>query len=448
MKKRTRIPSFFLAVLLMSSLILPANAAENAMGTTLRLEETKGTVTVATSSGTSKSVIAGMRLYNGYNVRTGASSEAYIGLDETKAVMLDSSGKVEIKKSGKKLEVSLVTGELFFDVAKPLESSESLNIRTSTMVTGIRGSFGWVTPDMVGLIHGHVTLTCTNPETNETRVTEIYSGEIVTYDPESGETNVNRTLKEIDFIKEEMKPEDVPVFVVEEIAKKPRLQDEMNKDDAALNYSDLLVDFEQRQAEALSAEQAAVDSYQKELSNLETQTAKTAAADYAASESSSAPSGGSSSGGSSSSGSSKSTSPTTTGDAAQLQTLLNSYTDVTFTGDNADSALSGLTIASDATLRISGGSASLRVNNLNNSGHINVESGSNTLTTGAASSNSGTISIYGSMTNTAGGTLTNTGVMLVESGGLLTNAGTIDNSSTSGSLSVTGTLTNTGTIKN
>ena len=89
---------------------------------------------------------------------------------------------MEIKKSGKKLEVSLTSGQIYFNVTEPLKVDESLNIRTSTMVTGIRGSFGWVNLTRMGLMHGHVTLTCTNPETGETRVTEVYTGEKVSYE--------------------------------------------------------------------------------------------------------------------------------------------------------------------------------------------------------------------------------------------------------------------------
>ncbi|NCE65994.1 hypothetical protein D1159_15755 [Pseudoflavonifractor sp. 524-17] len=41
------------------------------------------------------------------------------------------------KSSGKKLEVNLLSSNVFFDVSEPLTDTESLNIRTSIMIIGI-----------------------------------------------------------------------------------------------------------------------------------------------------------------------------------------------------------------------------------------------------------------------------------------------------------------------
>ena len=66
-----------LALSFLRTLCVPASAADSAVGTTLRLTETKGTVTVKTAAGESKSIVKSMRLYSGYTVGTGASSSAY-----------------------------------------------------------------------------------------------------------------------------------------------------------------------------------------------------------------------------------------------------------------------------------------------------------------------------------------------------------------------------------
>lgn len=42
------------------------------------------------------------------------------------------------------LELYVRSGSLFFDVTEPLEEDESMDIRTSTMAVGIRGTSGWV----------------------------------------------------------------------------------------------------------------------------------------------------------------------------------------------------------------------------------------------------------------------------------------------------------------
>ena len=118
-----RLISLFLVLSLACSLSVPAAAAaDKAVASTLPLEETTGTVTVKTSAGQEKSIVAGMRLYNGYVVETGTSSTAFVSLDDAKAIKLGSSGKVEIRKSGGQLEIYLAAGELFFNVSEKLKS--------------------------------------------------------------------------------------------------------------------------------------------------------------------------------------------------------------------------------------------------------------------------------------------------------------------------------------
>ena len=273
--------SLILALSCLLTLTVPASAADSAVGTTLRLTETKGTVTVKTASGESKSIVKSMRLYNGYTVGTGASSSAFIGLDDTKAVQLDSSGMVEIKKQGKKLEVSLTSGQIYFNVTEPLKTDESLNIRSATMVTGIRGSFGWVTPTEMGLMHGHVTLTCTNPETGATRVTEVYSGEKVTFEAATQVTAADPTLLEIDFVKEEITNADVPAIVVEEIKKDETLQAQLTADVESIDVPTLIDSLETKQAEEKAAEAAAQAEVTTALAAQEAAIATEAAAEKA-----------------------------------------------------------------------------------------------------------------------------------------------------------------------
>ena len=119
-----RMLSILMALLLLWSLALPAAAAETA--STLRLEKTEGTVKVSNASGKSVSITEGMRLYSGYTIATEKNSYAYVSLDSTKAVKLDASSKVEVQKSGKKLELAVTAGKLFFNVSAPLEKGDKL----------------------------------------------------------------------------------------------------------------------------------------------------------------------------------------------------------------------------------------------------------------------------------------------------------------------------------
>jgi|GEM_PF-7079302 len=104
------------------------------------LEEFTGTIKVTNASGKDVSARNGMRLYSGYTVSTGTDSNAYIALDETKALMLESSSKTILKKSGGKIDVMLESGTVVVDVSKSLKKNQTLNVHTTNMVTGIRGT--------------------------------------------------------------------------------------------------------------------------------------------------------------------------------------------------------------------------------------------------------------------------------------------------------------------
>ncbi|MBR5113738.1 MAG: FecR domain-containing protein [Oscillospiraceae bacterium] len=259
MKRVKRTLALVLAMLMLLG-VMSAAAAESATATTLRLAGSSGTVSIANASGKAQTVKTDMRLYSGYTLSTGKASSAYISLDGTKAVKLDESSKSSVRKSGNKLEVFLDDGKLFFNVTAPLAADESLNIRTSTMVTGIRGSYGWVTRTEVVLIHGHVTVTCINPVTGETRVTELFSGEKVYYDP-SSTAQSDPKLKEIDFIKEVITNDDFPSFVIDEMRKDVSLQTPVIEDVPTVDVPKLLEDYEQIKA----AEDAATEEREQEI---------------------------------------------------------------------------------------------------------------------------------------------------------------------------------------
>ena len=101
----------------------PVLAADNT-GKDIRLMLVEGEVSVTSSSGKSLSVREDMRLYNGYVVSTAAESYAWLTLDEEKAVKLDASSSLEVRKNGGELELLLRSGSLFFNVTAPLKEDE------------------------------------------------------------------------------------------------------------------------------------------------------------------------------------------------------------------------------------------------------------------------------------------------------------------------------------
>lgn len=165
----------------------------------MHLRRTQGTVGVSDNEGKSVEPRDDLGLYSGYGVGTQAESYAWIDLDEVKLTKLDANSEIEIVKEDKSLEINVKSGSLFFNVTEPLADDETMNIATSTMMIGIRGTCGWVGENTAALLEGTVEVT-------------------------AGEQNVTISAGEMAVLTEdklEVKPltaSDVPAFVVEEIA--------------------------------------------------------------------------------------------------------------------------------------------------------------------------------------------------------------------------------------
>ena len=94
-----------------------------------------------------KTILDNLRLNDGNALSTEAESLASVGLDDTKIISIEENSRAEFYQKGKKLELVLTKGRLFFDVQQPLADNESLDIKSSTMVVGIRGTSGYVWED-------------------------------------------------------------------------------------------------------------------------------------------------------------------------------------------------------------------------------------------------------------------------------------------------------------
>ena len=72
------------------------------------------------------SAVSGMKLGEGYTVTTGENTTLYFQIDDDKAVKLDSDSSVEISRaSKKKLLLTLKSGEIFFNVTKPVNDRQA-----------------------------------------------------------------------------------------------------------------------------------------------------------------------------------------------------------------------------------------------------------------------------------------------------------------------------------
>lgn len=421
--------SILMALLLLWSLALPAAAAETAAAATLRLEKAEGTVKVSNASGKSVTVTDGMRLYSGYTIATEKNSYAYVSLDSTKAVKLDASSKAEVRKSGKKLELNAVSGSLFFNVTAPVDKDESLNIRTSTMVTGVRGTSGWVVvidrfTSSVHLLEGTLTVTSSEPATGQMRQATITSGQTAT----ATLKGLAQAGRQMSLTVTNLQEKQVPGFVAVEVEKDPALQQKIaakSRLSIPAIIGNAWARLENEQASANAADQ----NIQKDLNKIAAVGTNQV---FTGQQEETGGSGGGSSGGSSNTPPvdppvdppEEPTNPTMTLDsptAAELKAALETpgVTNVTVTN-------AGTNDLSTESYAVSSGQT------------LDIQSG--TLTVGAGQT----------LTVASGGTFSNRGTTVVS--GTATVSGSADNSGTItvtslNSLHVEGSLTNTGDIR-
>ena len=275
-----RIVGFCLVLLLSSSMAFSVRAAggkdtatdsqsketkiESETATSIRLMKTDGKVAVAKSSGKNVKLIKNLKLFDGYRVSTEEKSYAWEELDKTKLIKEDALSEVEIRKSGKVLEVLLNSGHLFFNVTEKLEEDETMNICTSSMIAGIRGTCGWVEVvdsrhSSLYLLEGQMECTVTNPVSGETKTTVISAGQKAEFTINNSKQVGDRCEIQVQQLVEK----DVPGFVQVEIAGDKKLCDKI--------YSASGIDLRKltkQEAEArLQEDQQRVSEQQREIEN-------------------------------------------------------------------------------------------------------------------------------------------------------------------------------------
>lgn len=197
MKKRIMFPITFI---IMSSLIYMTGCGK-LQATTMRLLHYSGNVTLE-ESGKDAEVKEDRRLFSGDVLSTGNSSRASVGLDDVKVVSLDQNSCAEFEQDGKKLQLDLTSGKLFFEVSKPLEEDESFDIRTSTMIVGIRGTSGIVEVDQNGdecvtVTDGTVSVKAVNPSNGEEIIVDVKAGEKLTIRVNSSTNSIEYEITNI-----------------------------------------------------------------------------------------------------------------------------------------------------------------------------------------------------------------------------------------------------------
>ena len=214
-KKKNLIMVIIAALVVIAAIIAVIfifNGKDKISATTMRLLRIQGTVTLQ-SGGKKKDIIDNLKLNSGDLLATEAASLASIALDDTKMITLEETSEAEFNQDGKKLDLNLKKGSLYFEVSKKLQADETFEIRTSTMVAAIRGTSGYIFVQKDGndgilITDGEVEVTGINDVTGETKKITVKAGMMVKvflYD-ELGNS--------VDFEKHDPKEEDLPDEVI------------------------------------------------------------------------------------------------------------------------------------------------------------------------------------------------------------------------------------------
>ena len=206
-------------ILVAALALAPAALSEDAYDAgTMRLLRHEGTVEIFDVSGQPRFVMDNVRFASGEALQTGEDGIASVGLDESKIVTLDAQGRVEFIQEAQHIRLNLKKGSLFLDVQKSLDENEGLDIQTTNMTVGIRGTVVFMstqpTPKggektSLGVLEGKTEVTYTDTE-GTSRVLPVGKGEVLSIQQESGEEGAAPIVKP-------MTTEDIQGFVMEQI---------------------------------------------------------------------------------------------------------------------------------------------------------------------------------------------------------------------------------------
>ncbi len=430
MKKITAILLTILILCASTVTAFAAPAADEAM----RLSEFSGTVTVKNASGVALKAEEGMPLYNGYTVETGPASTALVKLDATKEITLDSRTLCSVKHSGKKAEVFLFAGTVFFNSDVPLRSNEAFIIRSKDIVNSIRGSFGWQNPTGVGLLYGRTHVDIVGG------TVDLIGGKKVDVAPEIGSTVIVIDGGK-DLTPSNITADSVPAIAAAAVAADPAMQGKL-ENAGKIDVNAIIGSADSKKAGEAAAEQAAVASAQAAAqaqgAAMGTTVVFPSGSSAEAVKPSQPPSPSGGEGGSSGGDSGTSVS----GNAADSQALMAQLSGGNATLDPGGWTISytGVTVGAGQTLNITGsGTVSMPALTIEAGATVNVFAGATlavsgtdlvwrgTLTNNGTTQNGADTALLGSVVNN--GTFTNSGTFAVAPGASFTG-GTVSNSGT------------------
>ncbi|MCI8524674.1 MAG: hypothetical protein HFF17_01870 [Oscillospiraceae bacterium] len=165
-----------------AGVVTPGGDSSGLEAASMHLRRTQGGVRVSDAQGRNVRPRDDLGLYSDYQVATQDESYAWIDLDRVKLTKLDQTSEICIQQEGRHLEIDVQRGSLFFNITEPLADDETLDIRASTLLVGIRGTCGWVeVPDSermdVYLLEGAAEVSVTDTRGRVTTA-QVRGGEV------------------------------------------------------------------------------------------------------------------------------------------------------------------------------------------------------------------------------------------------------------------------------
>ena len=443
-KARRILASVLIAALCVCNMAMPA-FAEEAVAASFRLYQTEGTVTVQNQNGKEMTAMQDMKLFNGYQISTEQKSYAWFEADSTKLFKMDAVSNLEVRKKGKQSELLLNSGNLFFNVTEHLQDDEVLNIRTSSLVVGIRGTSGWVKVidqyhTILYMLDGSVEASVTDPVSGQRKSITLRGGqraEFWIYDK-------NKEGDKCDIIVRQYGEEEIDGFVAVELKKNQQLQERIRGGGgsgaggsagggtgAGFDLVSTLAKAEERLKQDQEEVARKLEEIKKQLAGLAHKVDVDPVFTNNTSKSEDSGSSGGASGGSATETVADPTTLTMPVDDITVHDYLNNKKVSVIlqpsanANENNFAVANGLTVPSGKSLTIQNGIST------------SVESGK-------------TLQVDGHM-ETAGnlanaGTVNSTSMNTLQIGGDFTNSGTVNN--TTGRVIIKGTLSNNGTVNN
>ena len=197
-------------LLLVSFAVIPASLAEESYdASTMRLLRHGGTVQIYDVSGLPRFLLDNVRFASGEAMETGEDGSASVSLDDSKIVSLDKLSFVEFMQESDHIRLNLKKGTIFLDVSEKLDENAGLDIQTSTMTVGIRGTIVQVTEEedpedpaslitQLGVMEGVTNVTFTDLE-GASRLINVSAGQKISIPRKrnAGNTRVNPVVSKL-----------------------------------------------------------------------------------------------------------------------------------------------------------------------------------------------------------------------------------------------------------